>query len=289
MLEQFRRHATRLKWNPVIAITLVQPPILIEQPAFILQPLVKWRAGKRREVIERRDVERMFPRKRDGLGKTFGRVAVIAEDKSAIDTDVMLAQIRQRFGEAAAHRVERLVHVLQVGRVQTLEPDQHALAAAAHQQFQKFFVVRRIDAGLAHPADFQGYQRAEKLLRLFNVRRDVVVHEEEKFSFALHLFYFRDYFVNRAAGLRGIENRLHGAKVALEMAATSGLHQADGQIALAAKDGAVGFQAGERRAAGLAVKHFESAVARALPLRRTRRLRRNAPLRPDKASRENRP
>ena len=68
MLKQFRRHAARLKWNPVVAVTLIEPPIFVKQPAFVLQPFVKRRSGKRREMIKRRDVERVFPCKRDGLG-----------------------------------------------------------------------------------------------------------------------------------------------------------------------------------------------------------------------------
>ena len=68
----------------------------------------------------------------------------------------------------------------EICRVQTLEPYQHALTAAAHEQVQKFFIVRRIDAGLAHPANLQRNQRAEKFFRLLNIRRDVVVHEEKQ-------------------------------------------------------------------------------------------------------------
>ena len=38
-LEQFRRHAAWLKRNPVVTVALIQPPIFVKQPAFILQAL----------------------------------------------------------------------------------------------------------------------------------------------------------------------------------------------------------------------------------------------------------
>ena len=154
----------------------------------------------------------------------------------------MPAQIGQRFFKSAAHGIERLVHVLEIRRIQTLKANEHALTSAAHQQFEKFLIVRGVDARLAHPANSKRNQCAKKFLRLCHVRRDVVVHEEEKFSLVFHLFDLGDDGVNWTARLRGIEDRLHGAEIAFEMAAASSLDQADGQITLAAKNGAVGLQ-----------------------------------------------
>ena len=54
--------------------------------------------------------------------------------------------------------------------------------------------------------------------------------------------------VDRAGGVCGaLEDGLHGAEVALEMAAAAGLDQPDGQIALAAEDRRSGAR---RRATG---------------------------------------
>src|ERR1043165_1101642 len=60
LLKQFRSHATRPKGNPIVAVTLVQSPIVVKQSALFLHALVKRRARKRCEMIERRDVERVF-------------------------------------------------------------------------------------------------------------------------------------------------------------------------------------------------------------------------------------
>jgi hypothetical protein len=82
--------------------------------------------------------------------------------------------------ETTARGVEGLVHRREIRRVQALEADEHALAAAAHEQVEELLVVRRIDARLADPADAERRQRTEEIFRLREVRRDVVVHEKEE-------------------------------------------------------------------------------------------------------------
>src|SRR2546430_570488 len=57
LLKQFRRHLTRLKWNAIVTVSLVQPPRIVEQTALALQSGIKRRAGKRRQMIKRGDVE----------------------------------------------------------------------------------------------------------------------------------------------------------------------------------------------------------------------------------------
>src|SRR6266498_907389 len=95
--ERLRRHAAGLKWNPVVAVALIEPPIFVEQAALVLQPRVERRAGKGREMIERCDVERVLLRERDGFGEAFRRVAVVAEDERAIDADAMLCRFASAF------------------------------------------------------------------------------------------------------------------------------------------------------------------------------------------------
>src|SRR6266496_148638 len=101
-LERFRRHASRLKGNPVVAVPLIEPPVFVKQPTLVLQPAIQRRAGERGEVIERGDVKGVFLREFHGGGKTFRSVAVVAEDKRAINADVMAAQIREGLFKAAA-------------------------------------------------------------------------------------------------------------------------------------------------------------------------------------------
>ena len=91
---------------------------------------------------------------------------------------------------------------------------------------------------------------------------DVMLSSTKKNSFrsSSDLGDLRDDFVDGAARLSGIENRLHRAKITFEMTAASGLNQPDWQITFAAKDGAVGFQSGQRGAIGLAVKFLQPTV-----------------------------
>ena len=84
-------------------------------------------------------------------------------------------------------------------------------------------------------------------------RLDVMLSSTKKNSFlrAADGCDLGDDLVERPAGLGCAEHALHGAEVAFEMAAAAGLDQADGQVALAAKDAAIGPQpASEGRAVG---------------------------------------
>src|SRR5688572_6554807 len=87
------RHAGGAEGQVVVAVLVVQPPALVQQPAFLLQPRVQRRAGKRREMVERGQVEPML----DGeLGRLFRRarlVAVVAEHEGAVHADAMPAQV----------------------------------------------------------------------------------------------------------------------------------------------------------------------------------------------------
>src|SRR5262245_30047715 len=130
LLQQLRGHATWPEWYSVIAVTLIQPPVFVEQSPFVMQPLVEGRAGKWREMIERSDIERLRAGKCNRLSKTLQRVAVVAEDERSIDPDPMLAQIHERFFKTAPHRVKGFVHVPEIFRIQTLKTNQHALTAA---------------------------------------------------------------------------------------------------------------------------------------------------------------
>src|SRR3954471_21956818 len=168
-LQRLRRHAEGLKRNAIVTVTFVQPPVVVKQTALTMQSLVERRGRKWGEMIECRNVEGLFSSKCHRLGKAGFGVAIVAENKSAIDPHTMLAQICQRFLEAAAHRVKGFIHVPEVYWIQALKPNEHTLATAADQQVQKLFVVSRVDAGLADPTDLQGNQRTEKLFSLLEI------------------------------------------------------------------------------------------------------------------------
>src|SRR5439155_17843147 len=132
-----------------------KPPRIVKQPAFTLESTVKRCAGKRREMIKRRDVHRVLLGKPDGLGKALRRVAIVTENEGAVDADAMPPQVGKRLLESAAHRVERFVHLPEVFRIETLKPDEHAHASALHEQVEKLLVMRRDDARLTHPSDLR--------------------------------------------------------------------------------------------------------------------------------------
>ena len=212
-------------------------------------------------MVEGGDVERVFLGEGDGGREAGGRVAVVAEDERAVDADTVAAEVGEGLFESAARGVERLVHRREVGGVEALEADEDALAAAAHEEIEEFVVVGGVDAGLADPADVQRDEGAEKIFGLGEVGGDVVVDEEEEFFLALEGGEFGEDIDGGTAGLGGGEDGLHGAELAVEVAAATGLDEADGEVAFAAEDGAVGAEPDERRAGGLAVEFFEAAVA----------------------------
>src|SRR3954452_20458520 len=50
-------HGGGPEWNAVVAIALVDPPALVQEPPFPLQPGKQRRTGKRREMIEDRQIK----------------------------------------------------------------------------------------------------------------------------------------------------------------------------------------------------------------------------------------
>src|SRR5687768_9649368 len=55
-LQKVGLHPARLKWNSIVAVVRVKPPTLVKQTALFLEAIVKRRAWKRREMIERRNI-----------------------------------------------------------------------------------------------------------------------------------------------------------------------------------------------------------------------------------------
>src|SRR5262245_9603322 len=82
-------HSARLKGNPVVAVAIVQPPFVEEQPVFPLEPVIERSAGKRGQMIEGGDVESVFLGKLHRWGEALRRVAIVPEDERTIDSDAM--------------------------------------------------------------------------------------------------------------------------------------------------------------------------------------------------------
>ena len=74
-------------------------------------------------MVERGDVQSVLPRKLNCFSETVLSVPVVAENEGAVNPDIVAAQVCERLLKPARHRVEGLVHVLEIGRVQTLETD----------------------------------------------------------------------------------------------------------------------------------------------------------------------
>src|SRR5262249_18772063 len=174
-----RRHDLRLKRDAVVAITLVEPPALVQQPALALEPREQRRAGKWGEVIEGGKIEAMVHRKLSRFVEGVRALAVVAEHEGAVDANAMAPQVRKCSAEAAAHGVEALLHGAQHAFVEALEADQHAAAAGARKRSEKRLVMRRIDAHLGDPADAERRQRFGEIARKREISREIVVDKEE--------------------------------------------------------------------------------------------------------------
>src|SRR5271165_1537961 len=245
LLHVFGRHAARRERKHPVLIVRVQPPAIVQEPAFFFQALVQRRAWKRRQMIEGDDVEIVALRKRERFRHGVAIVFVVAEDKRDIETNPVTPQVGERFLIAALHQVEALAHALQVFRVQGFETDQQRLATTGFDQLQKFFVMGGVDTGLADPADLQWNQGPEKFLGLIHVRRDVIVDEENQRL--LRPAHFLEDLFGRPARLSVTEIRLNRAEFAAKVATASSLDQSNGQIALTGKDGPVRAESTERR------------------------------------------
>src|SRR6266849_7059156 len=223
-------HAARREGHHPVAIFRSEPPAVVQQTPFALQPVVQRRSGKRSEVIESHDVELVALGEGQRLLQRVAVVFVVAEDEGHVEADLVALQIRERLLVAARHHVEGLAHLAQILGIEGLESDQQALTSAGFDELQEFFVVRGIDAGLSHPADLQRDERAEKLFGLIHVGGDVVVDEKDQRLFdAADLL---DDLFGRPARLRVREVGLNRAELAAEMAAASRFYQSDRQVAL---------------------------------------------------------
>src|SRR5262245_850030 len=256
------RHPLRRERNHPVTIIRVQPPAVVKQPPFAPQPFVKRSAGEGRQMIEGDDVKLVADGEIQCLAQRVAVVVVVAEDECDVEPDAVSPQVMKRLLVAALHRVEGFMHPAQIFRVERFKPDQQSLTAAGLDESEKLSVRRGVDAGLADPSDFQRDQRAEKFLRLLHIRRYVVVNE--KYQRLVNLLDLFDDFGGRATRLCAVEVGLDGAELAFEMAAASGLDQADRQIALTREDRTVELQPFERRAPRLFVDALQTALAKIL-------------------------
>src|SRR5690606_21618108 len=105
---------------------------------------------------------------------------------------------------------------------------------ASRKQVEELFIMRRVDAALADPADLQRNQCAEESLRLFNVAGDVVINKEKKLApeAIANCLDLRDDFVGWTAGLRSAEYLGDRTELTLKVASPPRFNQANRQITL---------------------------------------------------------
>src|SRR2546425_8970388 len=77
LLKRVRRHPARLKWNSIVAVAVVEPPMIVEQPPLALQTVIERCARERCEMVECGNVKRVFLRKRDRGAEAFGSVPIV--------------------------------------------------------------------------------------------------------------------------------------------------------------------------------------------------------------------
>src|ERR1035438_6974383 len=84
--------------------------------------------------------------------------------------------------DAAVHRIDRFIHLAEVGRLKAFESDEKAAAAAPDDQIEQFGIVRDVDAGLAHPTHSEWNQRPQEVFQSLGLAGEIVVHEENEFG-----------------------------------------------------------------------------------------------------------
>src|SRR5258708_33184276 len=85
----------------VVAIALVHPPALVEKALLGREPRIKWRARKRRQMIEGGDIESVIDGEFRSLFERLGPRFTISENERAVDTNPVAPQIGERNGKAA--------------------------------------------------------------------------------------------------------------------------------------------------------------------------------------------
>src|SRR4029450_4632850 len=98
-----------LKRNHVVAITVVEPPSLEQQPVLRFESSVQRSAGKRRQGIECRDVEPMRLCEVDRAPEALWRIGIVPEDERRVQAQTMAPEIRECDLVTATHRVAALL------------------------------------------------------------------------------------------------------------------------------------------------------------------------------------
>src|SRR5580704_4193561 len=176
-----------------------------------LHPFVERSSRKGCQVIEGRNVEALLSGEVRSDAERLMIVVVVSENEGGVQSDLVPAQVCKRHFIASLHRVEAFTHLTKGHRVQAFEPHQQTLATAAGDQLEEFFVVSSVDAGLRHPANAEGYQRAKEFLCLIHVGGDVIVDKEKEISMCPRLSDLRQDLIDRASCLRGREIGLNRA------------------------------------------------------------------------------
>src|SRR5689334_23356166 len=78
-LQHFRRHPSWLERNAVIAVAIIEPPVLEKKAPLVFQTTIQGGARERRQVIEGGDVKSVFSCEPHGVPKTLRRIPVITE------------------------------------------------------------------------------------------------------------------------------------------------------------------------------------------------------------------
>ncbi len=216
--------------------------------------VIERRARKRRQVVERREIEAVLDRELGRLARRPRRGRRHSRTRTC-----RRRGCRGGAGwRAPTPKPPRMVlKVLRMARstrlVEALEADQHAARSrCAPELREKVLVVRGVDAHLRDPANAERGQRLGELARERQIGGEIVVDEEEQLLLgACSVGELGDDRVDRPVARGALEEGLHGAELARESGSRARSRPARAADSAAAKQRAVVAHAGSE--IGLAV------------------------------------
>ena len=220
----------------------MEPPFsVVQKPSFGLQLIVQRRPGIRHQDIIGRKAEFVLQGKAAGFPDALHGVRIVPHGKgrpglqtvAAKLPDGVLILILDEFG------VDALSHGPDAFGLDGFKADHVAETAAFQHQVHQLLVLQHINTALTDPLDLQRDQPAEKLLCLFLVRYDIIVHEKDQLALlGADLFH---HLVYVPAEMPLLEIDAGGAVFAVVSASPAELHQSDRHILFILKQNLIHF------------------------------------------------
>ena len=188
-------HPAGMKGSLAVAKVGVQPPPIVDEPAFVLEPVVQLRSWGGRQRVEVGQIQLGTQSKFQANLKRVNCILVVTKNKSAVNHDAPIAQFLDCSRVIAVLEIPFLLHLDQIVFIERLETDNGGCTATFFHQGQQFMIVGNINTNLARPANVQGNQGLKQRLGLEYIDKNVVI--DQKDVFAVQGFNFSYYLSHR--------------------------------------------------------------------------------------------